>query len=102
MRIYPLIFISLVVYFANVFICFNVEVNSAKTITIMHCPRAKKNSRAIENSTFVEIVAIAIMLANIGEEQGLAASAKKAPTRNGNRNKLLAFFSGIFFIIVGN
>ena len=89
-------------YFANVFICFNVDVNRAKMITIMHCPNAKKNSKPIENSMFVDIVAIAIMLAKIGEEQGLAANAKKAPTRKGKINKLPDFFSGIFFIIVGN
>ena len=99
---YPLACISFDVYFASVFICFNVDVNRAKTITIMHCPSAKKNNSAIEKSMFVEIVAIAIMLANIGEEQGLAARAKKAPTKNGNKNKLPDFFSGIFFMIVGN
>ena len=42
------------------------------------------------------------MLAKIGDEQGLDASAKNVPTKNGKRNKLPAFFSGIFFIIVGN
>ena len=33
---HPLIFISTSVYFASVFMCFNVEVNSAKIITIKH------------------------------------------------------------------
>ena len=51
---------------------------------------------------FVEIVAIAIMLPKIGEEQGLAANAKNTPTKKGKTNKLPVFFSGIFLIIVGN
>lgn len=42
------------------------------------------------------------MLANIGDEQGLAARAKKVPTKNGNKNKLPDLFCGIFFTIVGN
>ena len=50
----------------------------------------------------VEIVAIAIMLAKIGDEQGLDASAKNVPIKNGKMNRLPDFFCGIFFIIVGN
>ena len=38
------------------------------------------------------IVATAIMLANIGDEQGLDASAKKVPTRKGYKNKLPFLF----------
>ena len=34
---------------------------------------------------FVEIVAIAIMLPKIGEEQGLAANAKNTPTKKTNQ-----------------
>lgn len=68
----------------------------------MHCPSAKENSSATENSIFPDIVAIAIMLASIGEEHGLEASAKNAPTRNGKINKLPFLFWGIFLIIAGN
>ncbi len=68
----------------------------------MHCPNAKEKSNAIENAKLLDIVASAIMLASIGEEQGLDASAKKVPIRNGNINILPVLFCGIFFIIVGN
>ena len=51
---------------------------------------------------FEDIVATAIILANIGEEQGLDARAKNVPTKKGKINKLPDFFSGILFIIVGN
>ncbi len=49
-----------------------------------------------------DIVATAIIAAKIGEEQGLDAKAKKAPTKNGNINKFPPLFWGIFFIIDGN
>ncbi len=68
----------------------------------MHCPSAKANNSAIENNIFVEIAAIAIMLASIGDEQGLEARAKNAPVKNGNINKLPDLFWGIFFTIAGN
>jgi hypothetical protein len=51
---------------------------------------------------FEDIVANAIMLASIGEEQGLDARAKNVPIKNGKRNKLPDLFCGIFFIIAGN
>ena len=50
----------------------------------------------------VDIVAIAIILAKIGDEQGLDASAKNVPIKNGNKNILPVLFCGIFFIIAGN
>ena len=56
----------------------------------------------MENNILVEIVATAIILASIGDEQGLDASAKNVPIRNGNINKLPDLFWGIFFIIEGN
>ena len=67
----------------------------------MHWPNANANNRDIENSILPEIVATAIILAKIGEEHGLDARAKNVPTKNGNKNKLLFCFSGIFFIIDG-
>lgn len=76
--------------------------NKAKNITIKHCPKAKKNNNEIENNIFEDIVATAIILASIGEEQGLDAKAKNVPTKNGNINRLPDLFCGIFFIIVGN
>ncbi len=81
--------------------CFKEEVNKAKNIIIKHCPIAKQKSKAIENKILAETAAIAIMLAKIGEEQGLEANAKNAPTRNGNKNKLPDLFCGIFFTIAG-
>lgn len=101
-RIIPLALISNEEYLASLDECFNFEVNIAKNITIMHCPSAKENNSNIEKIIFVEIVATAIMLASIGEEQGLDASAKNAPIKNGYKNKLPFLFCGIFFIIVGN
>lgn len=89
---YPLALISTLVYLASEFICLSLEVNSAKKITIRHCPNAKKNSNAMAKSKFEEIVAIAIILANIGDEQGLAARAKNVPTKKGNKNKLPDLF----------
>lgn len=53
---------------------------------IIHCPIAKENNNAIENKIFVETAATAIILAKIGDEQGLEAKAKNTPTRNGNKN----------------
>ena len=82
--------------------CFNVEVNRANTIIIKHCPSAKEKSNAIEKIMLVDIVATAIMLANIGDEQGLDAKAKNVPIKNGNRKILPVLFCGIFFIIAGN
>ena len=88
----PLIFINISEYFATLPVCFSVEVNSAKIMIIMHCPIANANNRAMENNMLVEIVATAIILASIGDEQGLDASAKNVPTRNGNINKLPDLF----------
>ena len=76
--------------------------NKAKNTIIAHCPSAKQNSKAIEKNMLVDTVAIAIMLASIGEENGLEASAKNAPIINGNKNSPPDLFCGIFFIIVGN
>ena len=89
-------------YFASLFIFFRVEVNRAKNIIIAHCPKAKENNNATEKRIFVETAAIAIILANIGEEQGLEASAKNAPTINGNKKSPPVLFWGIFFTIDGN
>ena len=79
-------------YLASELRCFNADVNKAKTIIITHCPIAKKNNNARENNILSDIVATAIILAKIGEEQGLAAKAKKVPTKNGKKNKLPDLF----------
>lgn len=100
--IIPLIFIRISEYLANLPVFFSVDVNSAKTIIIMHCPSAKENNNEIEKIILVDIVATAIMLANIGDEQGLDARAKKVPIKNGNKKMLPDLFWGIFFIIAGN
>lgn len=100
--IIPLIFIKTSEYFANLLVCFNVEVKSANTMIIMHWPNANENNNPIENNMLVEIVATAIMLAKIGDEQGLDASAKNVPIKKGNKNKLPDLFWGIFFTIAGN
>ena len=97
----PLIFIRISEYFASTLLFFSVDVNNAKNIIIMHCPNAKKNNSATENRILFDIVAIAIMLAKIGDEQGLDANAKNAPIKNGKIILLPLLFSGIFFIIVG-
>jgi len=97
----PLIFIRISEYFANELLFFSVDVNSAKNIIIMHWPNAKKNNKATEKSILFDIVAIAIMLAKIGDEQGLDAKAKNVPIINGKIILLPFLFSGIFFIIVG-
>lgn len=68
---------------------------------IIHWPIAKENNKARENSKLFEIVAKAIILTKIGDEQGLAASAKNIPTKKGSINKLPDLFCGIFFTIVG-
>lgn len=75
--------------------------NIAKNITITHCPIANENKSAIENKIFVKTVATAIILAKIGEEQGLDARAKNVPTKNGNKNNPPPLFWGIFFTIAG-
>ena len=49
----------------------------------------------------LDIVAKAIILASIGDEHGLDASAKNIPIINGYMNKLPDLFCGIFFIIDG-
>lgn len=98
----PLAFSKTCVYFANALVFFRVDVNNAKNIIIIHCPNAKENNSEIEKSILPDIVAIAIMLASIGEEQGLEAKAKNAPTKNGKTNKLPFLFWGIFFTIAGN
>ena len=67
----------------------------------MHCPSANANKRAIENIILVDIVATAIILANMGDEHGLDAKAKNAPTKNGNKNRLPFLFWGIFLTIAG-
>ncbi len=74
-------------YFATLFICFKPDVNKANIIIITHCPRAKQNNSAIENTILFEIVAKAIILASMGEEHGLAARANSAPIKNGNKNR---------------
>ena len=68
----------------------------------MHCPSAKLNRRIIEKIKLPDIVANAIILASIGDEQGLDANAKKVPIKNGYINILPVLFCGIFFIIEGN
>ena len=70
-------------YFANLFAFLSVEVNNANSMIIAHCPSANENKRELEKSILPEIVATAIILANIGEEQGLDANAKNVPTKNG-------------------
>lgn len=97
----PLIFIRTSEYLANIFACFSVDVKSANITIIMHWPRANENNSEIENNILLEIVATAIMLASIGEEHGLDASAKNVPTKNGNKNRLPFLFWGIFFTIEG-
>lgn len=48
-----------------------------------------------------DMTANAIMLAKIGDEQGLDASANKTPIRKGNKNSPPFVFCGIFFTIDG-
>lgn len=81
--------------------CFNVEANKAITIIITHCPSANMNNNAKEKTILPEIVANAKILASKGEEQGLAAKAKKAPTKNGNRKNPPFLFLGIFLTKAG-
>ena len=101
MRIIPEILINNSEYFARICVCFRIEVNSAERIITTHCPIAKQNSKAIENIILFDIVANAIMLASIGEEQGLDARAKNTPIINGSINSPLFVFCGIFFTIAG-
>lgn len=86
---------------AKTLVCLSEDVNSANIITIKHCPIAKQNSNPIENKILLDIVANAIMLANIGDEQGLEAKAKNVPTKKGKTNILPVLFCGIFFTIAG-
>ncbi len=73
------------------------EANKAIKIIITHCPIAKKNNNKIENNTLLETVETAIIVANNGDEQGLAANANKQPTINGTTKILPVLFCGIFF-----
>lgn len=77
------------------------EANNAIKIIIAHCPIAKKNNNKIENKILLETVAIAIILAKRGEEQGLAANANKQPTTKGTIKILPDLFCGIFLTIEG-
>ena len=81
--------------------CFNVDVNIAIRMIIMHCPSAKANKSPIENIMLLDTVASAIILASSGDEHGLAARAKTAPTKNGRKNVPPAVFCGIFLMIAG-
>lgn len=80
---------------------FNTDVNSPAIIIITHCPSAKLNNNKIEKMMFVDIVAIVIMLARIGVEQGLDAKAKIVPTKKGMIKTLPFLFCGIFFMKLG-
>ncbi len=101
-KIIPLNFINIFVYFASAPIFLIVEVNSAKNIIIMHCPSAKQNNSESENKKFDDIAAKASILASMGDEHGLEAKANTAPTKNGKINMLPLLFSGIFFMNDGN
>ena len=80
---------------------FNTDVKSPASIIITHCPIAKLNNNRIEKIILVETVAIVIMLARLGVEQGLDANAKIVPTKNGIANTLPFLFCGIFFTKFG-
>ena len=55
-----------------------------------------------ENKILDETAAKAILLANIGDAQGLAANANNTPIINGKNTSPLFLFCGIFFTIAGN
>ena len=59
------------------------EANKPQIITIIHCPKANKNNNATENTIFADSDAIAIIVANIGEEHGVVAKAKAIPINAG-------------------
>ena len=100
-NITPLIFIIICEYLTILCVFLRIDVNIAQSIIITHCPKANENNSEIENNILFDTVAIAIMLASIGVEQGLETSAKNTPTKNGNKNKLPESFLGIFFTIAG-
>lgn len=97
----PLILIKMAEYFANAPKCFIDDVNIAIRIIIMHCPSANEKRSPIEKRIFFDTVASAIMLRSRGDEHGLDAKAKNAPTIKGKINKLPLLFCGIFFINAG-
>lgn len=86
---------------ATDFIFFNAEVNNPAMIIITHCPNANKKNKAIDVPILADNEANAIMLARIGEEQGVEASANTIPISTGNMNILFELFWGIFLIKVG-
>ena len=59
------------------------DVNTAVIISITPCPKANKNNMMTAGKSFSEKDAIAIILANIGVEQGEPASANRVPRMNG-------------------
>lgn len=94
----PLIFINKSEYFAIDGIFFSNEANIANIIIITHCPIAKQNRSKIANIMFLVIAAIAIIVNNMGVEQGLDANANTQPTIKGYKKVLPDLFFGISFI----
>ena len=79
----PLIFINTPVNPATDLKFFITEVNRPARIIIIHCPNANKKNIAIDTVTFADNDANAMIVANIGEEHGVAAKANTIPTKSG-------------------
>ena len=71
------------VYFASPIKFFSTEAKMPATNMIMPCPRENKNSIMAAQRIFALIVAVAIIPANIGVEQGVVAKANTKPNKKG-------------------
>ena len=80
---------------------FKQDVKSPAMIRIIPCPSENRNNIKTEYVIFLETVARAIMLAKIGVEQGVPASANTAPTKNGKIIWFLELLWGSSFTITG-
>lgn len=75
----PLIFVKISEYFAKEERFLSTEVNRPAISIITPCPIEKRNNINAAYAIFVVIVAVAIMPAKIGVEQGVVAKANTAP-----------------------
>ncbi len=89
------------VWVANLFICLIVDVKIAAKTNINPCPIANAISINVEIIMLFDVAAKAIILANIGVEQGVPAIENMQPNKNGYMNMFPFFNCGISFIKTG-
>ena len=97
----PLAFVKISEYFAKDDKFFKTDVNTPATSIITPCPSENKNNINAAQAMFVVIVAVAMIPARIGVEQGVVANANTAPKIIGQKNAFVLLLCGNFLTKIG-